>query len=106
MTKNYAIINLILNLLIIISIIKSKTKKFSVAWQLTGNILLMNFIHSPSYLLNWNSYDKILIDENGNIMDENVTGNMYKVVGLLIGDLEHMRVCITQSFLLVFSAYF
>ena len=100
----YAIINLILNLLIIISIIKSKTKKFSVAWQLTGNILLMNFIHSSSYLLNWTSYDKILIDENGNIMDENATGNIYKVGGLLIGDLEHMGVCITQAFLLVFSA--
>lgn len=100
----YAIACLILNLLIIIAIIKSKTKKFSFAWQLTGNILLMNFIHSTSYLLNWTSNEKIKIDKNGNIMNDNDTGNIYKVGGLLIGDLNHMGVCITQAFLLVFSA--
>jgi hypothetical protein len=100
----YAIICLILNLLIIISIIKSKTKKFSVAWQLTGNILLMNFIHSSAYLLNWVSTEKIKIDEKGNIVDENESGNIYKVGGLLIGDLHHMGMCLTQAFLLVFSA--
>ena len=100
----YAIICLILNLLIIISIIKSKTKKFSVAWQLTMNILLMNFIHSSTYLLNWVSTEKIKIDEKGNIVDENESGNIYKVGGLLIGDLHHMGMCLTQAFLLVFSA--
>jgi len=100
----YAIICLILNLLIIISIIKSKTKKFSVAWALTGNILLMNFIHSSSYLLNWSSTIKINIDEDGKFVNENESGNFYKVGGLLVGDLEHMGVCKTQAFLLVFSA--
>jgi hypothetical protein len=100
----YAIICLILNLLIIISIIKSKTKKFSVTWQLTMNILLMNFIHSSTYLLNWVSTEKIKIDEKGNIVDENESGNIYKVGGLLIGDLQHMGMCQTQAFLLVFSA--
>ena len=97
----YAIICLILNLLIIISIIKSKTKKFSVAWALTGNILLMNFIHSSSYLLNWSSTIKINIDEDGKFVNENESGNFYKVGGLLVGDLEHMGVCKTQAFLLV-----
>lgn len=100
----YAIICLILNLLIVISIIKSKTKKFSVVWALTGNILLMNFIHSTSYLLNWSSVTKLNIDENGNIVDGNGSRNFYKVGGLLVGDLEHMGVCKTQAFLLVFSA--
>ena len=49
----YIFISFIFNILIIISIIKKKNRKFSIAFQLTGNILIINFIHSFSYSFEW-----------------------------------------------------
>ena len=59
----------ILNLLIIMSILKRKKKKFSIAFNLIGNILIINFIHTLTYILNWVTIinnDYVFKDKNNN----------------------------------------
>ena len=46
----YLFVSIILNLLIVISLLKRKKKKNSIGLCLTGNILIINFIHSVSYI--------------------------------------------------------
>jgi hypothetical protein len=93
-------LSFILNLLIIISILKRKKQQYSIAFNLTGNILIINFIHTLTYILNWvtnidNAYE--FTDKNNN--------NTYKVGGLLIGSPKNnMSVCRIQGFLLVYSS--
>lgn len=111
----YAIISFILNLLIVISLLKRKKKKFSIALILTGNILLMNFIHTFSYTFEWvlkeddvNKDRGLYILKNGTILNRTATNdikeNYYLIGGLLIGNPNNMGICQFQGFLLVFSA--
>ena len=113
----YILVSFILNLLIVLSILKKKKKKFSIALILTGNILLMNFIHTFSYSFEWilkendaNYTRTLYINSNGteNYNEDNYTklesSNYYEVGGLLVGNLNNPAACITQGFLLVFSA--
>ena len=88
----------ILNLLIIISILKRKKHKYTIAFNLTGNILIINFIHTLTYILNW-----VTNIDNPHIFYEN--NNKYKVGGLLIGcPKKNFFVCQIQGFLLVYSS--
>ena len=93
----YILISIFLNLIIIISIVKRKIKKNPLALWLTGNILIMNFIHTFSYLLNWvtnldNEY-KFEDDED------------YSVGSLLIGNPKNnYSLCQIQGFLLIFGS--
>jgi hypothetical protein len=112
----HVLINIILNLIIIISIFKKKKEKFSVALILTGNVLLINLIHTFSYSFEWvlkeedNHHIKTLyIIENG----EHFNGDNYRLLnskkyyevgGLLVGNIEHLGACKTQGFFLIFSA--
>jgi hypothetical protein len=97
----YFLINVFLNILILISIKKTKKKKFSIALKLTGNILIVNFIHTFSYAINWvtntdedHAY-KMIIDDK----------YLHYIGGLLIGNpTNHYWVCKTQSFLMLFSS--
>lgn len=91
----YILISFILNLLIIISLLKRKKKKFSVALILTGNVLIINFIHSFSYSFEW-----ILKRKYYNLEIE----NKYEIGGLLIGNPDKLGVCKFQGFCLIFSA--
>ena len=111
----YILISLILNLLIIISLLKKKTSKFSIALILTGNILIINFIHTFSYSFEWilkeedKNHTKILyINENGTVLN-NKTINFndskyYEIGGLLVGNILNSEACEAQGFLLIFSA--
>ena len=92
-------ISFILNLLIIISIIKRQKKKYTIAFNLTGNILIINFIHTCVYILNWvtNINKAYEFEENK---------NTYKVGGLLVGNpKKKYYVCQIQGFLLVYSSF-
>ena len=113
----YILISFILNLLIVLSILKKKKKNFSIALILTGNILLMNFIHTFSYSFEWilkenddNHIRTLYINDNGtkNYNEDNYTesdsSKYYEVGGLLVGNLNNPAACVTQGFLLVFSA--
>ena len=115
----YILISFILNLIIIISILKKKRKKFSIALILTGNILIINFIHTFSYSFEWilkeennnnNEYNNktVYLGEDGYIYNTNSTKLKdiiyYEVGGLLINNLENLDVCTTQGFFLIFSA--
>lgn len=112
----YILISFILNTLIVISIFKKKRRKLSTALVLTGNLLLINFIHTFSYSFEWilkeedGSYKKILyIDEKGTILNNNETLNIeevdhYEVGGLLVGNALNLGACKTQGFFLIFSA--
>ena len=112
----YGLICFILNLLIVISLFKKKKLKFSIGLLLTGNILIMNFIHTFSYSFEWilkekdNQHIKTLyILENGQYFNgENFrllnSTKYYEIGGLLIGNKEHLGACKTQGFFLTFSA--
>ena len=112
----YALISFILNLLIVISLLKRKKKKFSIALVLTGNILIMNFIHTFSYSFEWvlkedDEYKErgLYILKNGTILNKTENNDIkekeyYLIGGLLVGNPKNMGVCKFQGFLLVFSA--
>ena len=93
----YILISIFLNVIIIISIIKRKIKKNPIALWLTGNILIMNFIHTFSYLFNWttNLDSSYKFEENED----------YKVGSLLIGNPKNnYSLCQIQGFLLIFGS--
>ena len=110
----YILISFILNLLIVIFLIIRKKKKFSIALILTGNILIINFIHTFSYSFEWILKEKIddshsmplYIRENGTVINNNthIDSDYYQVGGLLIGNLNNFGVCKFQGFSLIFSA--
>ena len=113
----YILISFILNLLIIISILKKKGKKISIAVILTGNILIINFIHTFSYSFEWILKEEsegfnnktVYLGKDGYIYNTNYTKlnentTYYEVGGLLINNLENLGCCKTQGFFLIFSA--
>ena len=110
----YILISLILNFLIIVFLLKRKKKKFSTALILTGNILIMNFIHTFTYSFEWilkeedERHEKALyITENGTVLNDIPNLNDYKyyeIGGLLVGNPYNMNACKLQGFFLVFSA--
>ena len=90
----------ILNLLIVISLLKRKRQKYknTIAFNLVGNILLINFIHTVTYILNW-------VTNINNAYTFKKNKNEYKVGGLLIGSpRKNFFVCQIQGFLLVYSS--
>ena len=102
----YILISFILNLLIIISLLKRKKKKFSIALILTGNVLIINFIHSFCYSFEWILKEEgknLIIDKNGN-SGANIADTTYEIGGLLIGNPNNLGVCKFQGFSLIFSA--
>ena len=102
----YILISFILNLLILLSLLKRKKKKFSIALLLTGNVLIINFIHSFCYSFEWILKEKnknFIIDKNGNF-GINITDTTYEIGGLLIGNPNNLGVCKFQGFSLIFSA--
>lgn len=109
----YIFISFILNILIIIYILTRQKKKFSTALILTGNILLMNFIHTFTYSFEWilkedddEKIKALYILEDGTVLNNNTIEykNYYQIGGLLIGNPDNMNVCKLQGFILVFSA--
>lgn len=109
----YIMISFILNLLIIILLLIRKKKKFSIALTLTGNILIINFIHTLSYSFEWilkeESHDHLRslhIMKNGTVINNLPYENYdyYEIGGLLIGNPNNLGVCKFQSFILIFSA--
>jgi hypothetical protein len=105
----YIIISFVFNLLYLISFIKGKTKK-KINLILMGNILLINFIHTFSYLYEWilqNVDGKSLyIDNEGKkCVESDCDNSTYNEIGgLLVGNMGHMEACKTQAFFLVFTA--
>ena len=110
----YIFLSFILNGLIVIYIFKRKKRKFSTALILTGNILLINFIHTFAYSFEWIlkedddeeikalyiSKDGLVLNQNENL--KNYTS--YQIGGLLVGNPDNMNACKLQGFFLVFSA--
>ena len=96
----YIYVSFVLNLIMIISIRKGNIKKKinPVAFHLITNILLINFIHSLSYMINWVTHlDDAYILEDNNIK--------YKIGGLLIGcPKRNFLVCKIQGFMILFSS--
>jgi hypothetical protein len=94
----YIFISFILNLMIFVILCKRKNKNYSIALQLTGNLLMINFIHTFAYLLNW----VIHLDKSYKIK---IKEKEYYVGGLLIGNPKNnFGMCKTQGFLLIFSS--
>ncbi len=92
-------VNIILNLMIVISIIKKKRRKFSKSFELAGNILVINFIHTLSYIINWMTH----LNSGITIKDHN--NRDCKVGALLIGNpTGSFGTCKLQGLMLVFSA--
>ena len=107
----YILISLILNSLIIISTIKKKKSKYSIGLLLTGNILFINFIHTFSYSFEWvlkepNNNRTLYISKDGEVLNSNksLVSDYYEVGGLLVGNMNKIGACVTQGFVLVFSA--
>lgn len=88
-------LNFILLLLILISIIKNRKRRLSISLKLTANILIINFMHTLSYIINWvTNLDKAYVIDNNN-----------KIGGLLVGaPLKNFGVCEFQGFMLIFTA--
>lgn len=94
----YIFISLILNLLIILSILKSKNKKLSLPIKLTGNILIINFIHTFCYFFNW-------ITNLNNAYQIQYKNKTFDIGGLLIGcPMKNFSVCQIQGFMLIWSS--
>ena len=67
------------------------------------NILIVNIIHSSSYLLNWMRYVKNDYYEFS--LDENHKNKKYHIGGLLIGNPKNKEwVCLLQGYLMIFSS--
>ena len=91
----YLFFSIVLNLLIVISLLKRKKNKNSIGLCLTGNILIINFIHTFSYILNW-----VTNIDNAYILNEK-----YKIGGLLIGNpKDNYSVCQIQGYMLLYSS--
>ena len=100
------IISFILNLLLIISYIKIKyikkikTGKNSFSFVLIINILIANFIHTFSYLLNW----MLFVKDNYYEYDFKEDERIFHIGALLIGNPYNLWACSMQGFLMVFSS--
>ena len=96
----YIFVSFILNLIMIISLKKGKLRKSinPIAFQLISNILVISFIHSLSYMINWiTNLDSAYTFEDNN--------NKYKIGGLLIGSpRRNFLVCKLQGFMILFSS--
>ena len=67
------------------------------------NILIVNFIHSSSYLFNYMRYVKNDYYEFS--LDENHKNKKYHIGGLLIGNPKNKEwVCLLQGYLMIFSS--
>ena len=97
------LISFILNLIYIISYLKiklEKRKKYktnSFSFILIINILIVNFLHTFAYFLNWMKYVK---KDYYEFKENNI---YYHVGGLLIGNLKKISMCYLQGFLLIYS---
>ena len=109
----YIIISLIFNVLYLISfisILRRKPKK-RIHLILMSNILLINFVHTFSYLYEWilqnvNNNSSLYIDNNGiKCVKQDCKNSDYnRIGGLLVGNMDNMTACKTQAFFLVFSS--
>ena len=106
----YIIISFVFNLLFFIYFIIGKTKK-RINLILMGNILLINFIHTFSYLYEWilqnmDGKNSLYIDKDGKKCGESDcnNSNYSEIGGLLVGNMGHMEACKTQAFFLVFTS--
>ena len=98
----YIILSFILNLIIFTVIgltIKIKKKIFPIALWVMLTVLLMNFIHTFTYLYQW--VIKKGIDPFHVTIHEN---NTVEVGALLTGNPKHLFGCYTQGFFLIFSS--
>ena len=103
----YIIISLIFNVLYLISfisILRRKPKK-RIHLILMSNILLINFVHTFSYLYEWiiqnvNNNSSLYIDNNGiKCVKQNCNNSDYnRIGGLLVGNMDNMTACKTQAF--------
>ena len=91
----YMLINFILNSIIILVIFIRKKKKYAAGIELTSNLLVVNFIHTLSYLIEW-----VIKSDDVKVK---IT-NEYYVGGLLIGNLKNLSMCNIQGFLLICSS--
>lgn len=91
----YILLNFILLLLILISIIKNRKRRLSISLKLTANILIINFMHTLSYIINWVT----------NLDNAYTIENDYKIGGLLVGSPPYsLGVCEFQGFMLIFTS--
>ena len=100
----------VLYLISFISILRRKPKK-RIHLILMSNILLINFVHTFSYLYEWilqnvNNNSSLYIDNNGIKCDKPDCNNSenHRIGGLLVGNMDNMAACKTQAFFLVFSS--
>ena len=97
-------ISFILNLLYILSYIKTKrkkrnNKKNSFSFILIINILIANFLHTFSFIFNW------MVNVRDNYYELPVDNNNYHIGGLLIGNpLNSITMCSLQGFLMIYSS--
>ena len=100
------IISFILNLLLILSYIKTKyskkikTGKNSFSFILIINILIANFIHTFSYLLNW----MLFVNDDYYEYDFKEDERIFHIGALLIGNPHDLWACSMQGFLMVYSS--
>jgi hypothetical protein len=109
----FIIISFVFNILYLISfisILKKQSKK-KIYLILMGNILLINFIHTFSYLYEWilqnvDNNKSLYIDDNGiKCTEPDCDNSSYNEIGgLLIGNMDNMTACKAQAFFLVFSS--
>ena len=93
----YILLSTILNMIIIVSIIISK-KKLSFVSKITLSIMLINYIHTFSYIFQW----VIKIPGKTRTLGD---ANSETVIGLLLsGNPNNMNACKTQAFCLISSS--
>ena len=78
-----------------------------------SNILLINFVHTFSYLYEWilqnvNNNSSLYINNNGiKCVKQDCNNSDYnRIGGLLVGNMDNMTACKTQAFFLVFILQF
>ena len=95
----FIFISLILNIIIVTILIKRKksNKKsvFSLSGILTLNILIVNFLHTISYIFNW-------VIKNDTTEFHKPNKIPINVGGLLVGNPSNYKPCLLQGFLLIF----
>ena len=89
----YALISLIINLYIVISIYFAKNKKISIVIKLSASILSANFINIFAYTFEW-----VICNDKSKKYDG------YFKIGLLFGNSKYNKTCQLQSFLLLSSS--
>ena len=85
----------ILYLIIMLFSLKRKRKDNSIILFLIINILIINFIHTFAYILNWVT----------NIDKAYILDGKYKIGGLLIGNpINNYSICQIQGFILLYTS--